>query len=339
MHLSIETDDPVVAPGEVTQLRVLGVLSGGREVDLTAAQDWTLYRSSNPAVLTVDGDGLATGVAPGIAFVTASNEGAAAVQQLFVDPGGRTTTVEGLVLDGAGRPVAAEVRLPAYEVTFQGGADGRFVRADLPATLVEEVQAFALLPGREIVLLATGDRVPVIPGGVTDVGIVTPHIEPGDRDGDCLPDEIEGALGLLWFQPDSRRDGVLDGDRDGDGDGIANCEELALGLDPTDPDTDFDGLDDGAELAAGANPLDADTDDDRFGDGDEVREGADPLNPASIPDLRIRRISSRVVSVRTDDLPRPRRAASQIFGVENVGLQQPPNAFAPQVGLENEGEP
>ncbi len=195
VRLRVEADDPVVAPGEQTQLRVLGLLADGREVDLTEAQDWTLYRSSNPALLTVDGDGLVTGVAPGIGFVTATNEGAAAAQQLFVDPGGRTTTVEGLVLDGAGAPVATEVRLPAYEVVFASEADGRFVREQLPATLVEQVQAFALVPAGAVTLLATGERVPVIPDGVTDAGIITPRSDPDDRDGDCLPDALEEALG------------------------------------------------------------------------------------------------------------------------------------------------
>jgi hypothetical protein len=42
---------------------------------------------------------------------------------------------------------------------------------------------------------------------------------------------------------------------DSDGDGVADKEEEALGLDPTQPDTDGDGLMDGIELRMGLNPL------------------------------------------------------------------------------------
>src|SRR6266851_400034 len=42
---------------------------------------------------------------------------------------------------------------------------------------------------------------------------------------------------------------------DSDGDGVPDRDEIALGLDPTNPDTDGDGLSDGVELKMGLDPL------------------------------------------------------------------------------------
>lgn len=44
---------------------------------------------------------------------------------------------------------------------------------------------------------------------------------------------------------------------DDDGDGLANQEELDLGLDPANPDSDGDGFQDGREVRANTNALDA----------------------------------------------------------------------------------
>ena len=121
-----------------------------------------------------------------------------------------------------------------------------------------------------------------------------------DSDHDCLPDALELELGLDPHNPDSKGDGLLDGERDSDGDGVLNCEEILSGLDPADPDTDDDGLCEGHHLGpvqnqngvqvcvggeadAGTNPLVGDTDGDGFSDGDEVRVGSDPTDGNRLP--------------------------------------------------------
>ena len=54
---------------------------------VTARADGTTYISSNNAVVTVDQEGLVEAVASGIAFITATNEGATTVTGITVSPG------------------------------------------------------------------------------------------------------------------------------------------------------------------------------------------------------------------------------------------------------------
>ena len=66
---------------------------------------------------------------------------------------------------------------------------------------------------------------------------------------------------------------------DQDADNIADDQEPALGLDPTNPDTDGDHVADGDELNIyGTDPLNADTDGDGASDGEELfATHTDPL--------------------------------------------------------------
>lgn len=66
---------------------------------------------------------------------------------------------------------------------------------------------------------------------------------------------------------------------DSDGDGIADADELAMGLDPAKSDSDGDGLSDGDEKSMGTDPSRADTDGDGVLDGDEILQGTDPKVP------------------------------------------------------------
>ncbi|MFT4262811.1 MAG: Ig-like domain-containing protein [Nocardioides sp.] len=89
-----------------------------------------------------------------------------------------------------------------------------------------------------------------------------------DPDGDGLPTDVESALGLDPYNPDTDGDGVADGAEDADADGISNVDEVtgaqnpAFGNEPTDPgdsDSDDDGYSDGDEVSAdpATNPNDA----------------------------------------------------------------------------------
>ena len=120
-----------------------------------------------------------------------------------------------------------------------------------------------------------------------------------DTDGDGVPDDLEVALGLDPNNPDSKGDGIRDGDRDFDHDGVSNAWEVYWGLDPKNPhsrdakildgdlDMDADGLSNKREEAAGTNPLKADTDGDGWTDEAEVSGESDPLDPNSTPKLFI----------------------------------------------------
>lgn len=69
---------------ETVQLQAIATYPGGATADLTAAATGTDYRTSNPAVASVDGDGLVTAHTSGLVLISALNEGALAMVRLAV---------------------------------------------------------------------------------------------------------------------------------------------------------------------------------------------------------------------------------------------------------------
>ena len=118
-----------------------------------------------------------------------------------------------------------------------------------------------------------------------------------DTDQDGIPDDVEIALSLDRFDPDTDNDGILDGDEDFDADGLVSKWELLFGYDPRVRDTDGNGFFDGDEdldndgltnLQEQVRRTDArnpDTDQDGWWDEPEVTGASDPLNPVSTPRL------------------------------------------------------
>jgi hypothetical protein len=125
-----------------------------------------------------------------------------------------------------------------------------------------------------------------------------------DSDGDGIADVDEEDLGLDAADPDSDRDGLMDGielrmglkpqpgnvdiingcnvSLDDDGDRLNTCEERVLGTDPCMGDSDGDGLPDLVEALARTNPLVPedllDTDRDGVSNVQEVEARGDPLS-------------------------------------------------------------
>jgi len=78
-----------------------------------------------------------------------------------------------------------------------------------------------------------------------------------DTDSDGVEDAFDGFPNDPSRWADTDRDGIEDSsDNDIDGDGIANTEEVALGIFPYKADSDGDGVDDPTELRAGTDPVD-----------------------------------------------------------------------------------
>ena len=148
---------------------------------------------------------------------------------------------------------------------------------------------------------------------------LAPLLDPGDRDGDGLPNTFELSFNLdpddnglgVDGDPNNGADGDPDGDNlsnlveynggvnstdprnaDTDGDSSNDDEELDIGTDPLNPDTDGDTIFDGFEtrtlefvsgMDTGTNPLEADSDFDTFNDNVEIAFGTDPNSAASAP--------------------------------------------------------
>jgi hypothetical protein len=74
----------LAARGQTLQLVAQATYADGTTGDVTLATTGTNYRTSNPAIATVDGNGLVTAQASGVAIVSAVNEGALALLRLQV---------------------------------------------------------------------------------------------------------------------------------------------------------------------------------------------------------------------------------------------------------------
>ncbi len=70
--------------GQTVQLSAVTVYPAGSTADVTAEETGTDYRTSNPAIATVDANGLVTARASGVALVSAVNEGALGVIRIQV---------------------------------------------------------------------------------------------------------------------------------------------------------------------------------------------------------------------------------------------------------------
>src|SRR6185436_15157633 len=161
------------ALGQTTQVRVWGTLGDGTVADLTPRTMWTSYRSSNPAIATVDPDGVVTAHARGMVFITAVNDGATSVCQIDVSPGDLLTEVRGSVRDTNGAPVAGvTIDLTGLATTpVVTAVDGSFVITNVP-TSFGVLRIVARLIGPGIAYFATINIDPVA-GGITDAGDLT----------------------------------------------------------------------------------------------------------------------------------------------------------------------
>lgn len=182
--LRIDTDQAVIQVGQTTQLTVWGLLADDTEVPLTRREDWTTYRTSNPAIATIeqDGDndndgipdGTVTGVRVGTVFITASNDAATAVRRITVSETTRHTTVQGFVYDPLNQPVSgAIVSADVVGGSAVTGPNGRF---SFPVTYTPDdsvllrITATAVVQG--ITRVAVAFDLPPVNNGITDAGIM-----------------------------------------------------------------------------------------------------------------------------------------------------------------------
>ena len=190
--------------GQTLHLYASATYPDGTQQQVIYSDSGTTYVSSNPAVATVDANGVVTAVSAGNVTMTATNEGVAATVQIQV--------IIALDTDGDGMPDDYEIAngfnpLDPSDAGQDADSDG--------LTNLQEFQ------------LGTNPHNPDTDGdGVPDgeeVKLGTNPLNP-DTDGDGLTDGQELALGTNPLNPDT------------DGDGIPDGVEVRLGLNPLVPD-------------------------------------------------------------------------------------------------------
>lgn len=181
-----------------------------------------------------------------------------------------------------------ESEFPASGQLLLTGAAG----ARLRATVVPDA----------IILIALdldGDGLYETEGTIPFEVIAVAGTDPGDADGDGMPDDWEAGNGLSSAT-------YADASMDSDADGLTSYEEFRLGTDPASDDSDGDGMPDGWEMAYGFDPLAAadaalDFDGDAATNRQEFDHGTDPVDAFSTPaDLAVSKtVSLATVSAQT----------------------------------------
>ncbi len=164
------------AIARTTQLYVTGVLDDGSEIDVTPRTAWTIYRTSNPDIVTVGENGLVTATGAGTAFMTAVNKGTTAVKRTLVVQGYPLTTVEGFVRLEDDTPVeGADVTLLTMsEITdIDGFSQITWVSTQLGSSL--NVRASAFVNSESF--RGTKEITTIVPGGITDAGILSLRVQ------------------------------------------------------------------------------------------------------------------------------------------------------------------
>jgi hypothetical protein len=124
---------------------------------------------------------------------------------------------------------------------------------------------------------------------------------------------------------------------DTDGDGLADAEELTLGLDPNNPDTDGDGIPDGEEFLAGGSSIPGDQDGDGVPNSTELAAGSDPNDSGSTPwNVNLGSGTNRGLFVATPNglrVIRPDLAGTQVVGPGiSIALPRDLRVIRPDLG-------
>src|SRR6266498_1572995 len=168
--------------GENSFLTVTGTMSDGSTADLSTSWQGTTYISSNPAIASVNADGLVTAVSRGTAIISALNEGAASTIQISV------LTPVSTVGDG----IADDWKIAhAFSIT-----DATVAAQDPDHDGLTNLQEYQL---------GTDPNNPDTDGdGVPDGQEVKNGTNPlnPDTDGDGMTDGVEVKLGLNPLVPD-----------------------------------------------------------------------------------------------------------------------------------------
>ena len=181
---------PVIEVGSTRPLQATAKLTNGITQPVTLPSQWTTYRISNDRIANVVPDNpgnpmtmLVEALAPGTAFITATNGGATSVEQITIVPVGGTitTTVEGFVVRQDGSMVnGAEVNVQVYGGSpVLSGPNGNpswpngFFSITLPLPeVVTEIVAEAVVQTETQTEYGVSPTLTPIANGITDAGLI-----------------------------------------------------------------------------------------------------------------------------------------------------------------------
>jgi len=174
--VSLHHDDEgltlLVELGMTANLAVTGAMSDGANVPLNDASVGTWYTSTNPAIVSVDGHGVAIGVSIGTAFVTASNEGVSTVKRIDVVASTIEAQASGFVFFGDGSPAAGALVTSLYGGETTTANDGSFQLSESVPGDADAMVLKAEFDDGEQVEIGYGLASPLVPGQIADAGII-----------------------------------------------------------------------------------------------------------------------------------------------------------------------
>lgn len=169
---------PILAVlGQPVALSLIAELGDGTEIDATPTSAWTTYRVSNPAVLTLDEDGVVTTHGVGVAMITATNEGAVAVKRVQVTAQQVQFEVVGFVHDEFGDPVPGVDLTTTIGGSAQSDASGAFGLSVLGPSELATIAVFGDIDIGGLSYFVNSGPLPVPPitnvAPIIDAGILT----------------------------------------------------------------------------------------------------------------------------------------------------------------------
>ena len=171
--ISAASDDVVLTSAVLSsQVRATGFLLDGSTLDVSASAQGTSYRTSNANILTVDSEGVVTGVSDGVAYVTVRHEGSTASVKVVVALDDLLTQVIGFAQVADGSPVAgARMAISAQGLSTVADSDGRFNFNNVATSLGPIRVGTPPITG-PIGLKGTSKPIVSAPGDLTDAGIL-----------------------------------------------------------------------------------------------------------------------------------------------------------------------
>jgi hypothetical protein len=335
-------------PLQNVALQVMASYTNGAVSNVTAAAAWTLYKSYNTSIATVDRNGIVTARGNGKTVVRAENQGATRCILVTVSTNAPILTVAGVIQRRNGQPaVGASVKIAETTQESITGSNGQFEVAGVPGG-ANTITVMAVWPTNGVRESATSITFSNLSWGTTNIGVIVlntffdlrgARMLMTDLEDDktfiiggspvVLPDGLPTGWELLFGYDPTRWDtdgnGIIDPDEDPDGDGVPNG---AAGPFPTRQMR--------SEEENGTDPFSYDSDGDLWDDQIEIQLGSNPHLPNSIPNRFI--VASPPVRAIVTGLPAGSTVppspsvmfilaqppvSAQVFGIPR-GLESPP---------------